>query len=671
MSQEHIDEPIMRFYRDYYAEEIGELAQHYPNERDTLDLSWKDLRTYDEDMANAFLANPDQSTDELEEALAKYDLPIDIDFTPSVRVIDLPESYIYSPIEAVEQNPEGYIGIRGNLHKVTSPLEKITEAAWVCQKCGTMTHVPCVDELQKPYQCEGIQESHKGVFQLNTQQSTFTDYSKIRIQTPPDERGKLQDEYIDGMVEGPLVWDYSEVGLVGRSGEDCVVYGTIDLEQESDNLFTEYVDVDAIEFVDDRDELDPTQYKTDFQAIAEREDAVDAFAESLVPGLYATDEWEVGLELLVAYLFGSPRVSIPEGPTYRGDIHALIISDYGMAKSMVNEAIAEFSPTCIKESVTGMSSDVALLAAAVEDDFAGGGWSLQPGILVQANGGHVILDEIDKADVDLERMNNALEGEQVVDVNKAGQRATFDSKVGLLATGNPEDSRFDRTRPIPDQINIDPSLLSRFDGIVTMEDTTDTEKDTNVASTAGKTYLEAFEVQYDNREDVDQLDREITPELGRNWIHYARENVFPTPTESQIEDIAEWYATEIRSLNGNNEDMPVPATARVVMATIRFSLAFARVHLREQVHDSDVERAKSLTKQLVGQTFSGGVARPHETQGSKMDRLKHAIREDGPIHFDELYDRIDIGYQELETRIQKMKDQGQIMEPKNQTYREV
>ena len=669
MSNQDFEDPILRFYREYYRDEIAELAQHYPKERDTLEISWKDLWQHDEEMADSFLSNPEGCTAELEQALAEYDLPIDITFEPEVRVIDLAESHIYSPIQAVEQNPDGYIGIRGSLHKVTSPLEMITEAAWECQKCGVVTRIPCADELQKPYQCDGIDGSHKGVYQLMTKESEFTDYSKVRIQTPPDERGKLQDEYIDGTVKGSLVWDYSEVGLVGRSGEDCVVYGTIDLEQEEDNLFTEYVEVFAIEFVDDRDELQPSKYKEEFEEIAKREDAVDVFAESLVPGLYATDEWEVALELLVAYLFGSPRVSIPEGPTYRGDIHALIISDYGMAKSMVNEAIAEFSPTCIKESVTGMSSDVALLAAAVEDDFAGGGWSLQPGILVQANGGHVILDEIDKADIDLERMNNALEGEQVVDVNKAGQRATFDSKVGLLATGNPEDSRFDRTIPIPDQINIDPSLLSRFDGIVTMEDTTDTEKDTNVASTAGKTYLEAFEVQYDGREDFDELDREITPELGRNWIHYARENIFPTPTESQIEDISEWYATEIRSLNGNNENMPVPATARVVMATIRFSLAFARVHLREQVHDSDVERAKSLTKQLVGQTFSGGIARPHETQGSKMDRLEQIIYSEGPIHFDELYPKVDIEYNELETRLQTLKDKGQIMEPETLTYR--
>jgi len=239
---------------------------------------------------------------------------------------------------------------------------------------------------------------------------------------------------------------------------------------------------------------------------------------------------------------------------------------------MVNSAVAMYSPKCIKESVTGMSSDVGLLAAAVDDDFGEGGWTLEPGILVRANGGHVILDEIDKTDADLERMNDALEGEQIVDVNKAGQSASFKSRVGLLATGNPEDSRFTQGVPVSQELDIDRSLLSRFDGIVTMRDTADEEQDGFIAETQGMSYVEAQEYVHGDREELDMLDRVVEPEVGRAWIAHARDCVNPLLRPEHVETIREWYAEEVRQLNhdfenGNGGDMPVPVSARKVQDT--------------------------------------------------------------------------------------------------------
>jgi replicative DNA helicase Mcm len=470
------------------------------------------------------------------------------------------------------------------------------------------------------------------------------------------------------------------------------VYGTVEKEQVTEGRsktrhFEDYLEVSAFEFDADADDTDIEAHRETFRDLSDREDAVDLFARSLVPELHATAEWEHGLELLVAYLFAAPRIDVPEGPTYRGDIHALIISDYGMGKSMVNSAVAMFSPKCIKESVTGMSSDVGLLAAAVEDDFAGGSWTLRPGILVRANGGHVILDEIDKTDANLERMNDALEGEQVVDVNKAGQSATFKSRVGLLATGNPENSRFDNTVPNSQQLNIDKSLLSRFDGIVLMEDETDPEQDAAIAGTQLESYIEGQEVEQGSREELDNLAREVEPDVGRAWIAYAREEVHPILSRDHFDKITEWYAEEVRQLNndfandGAGGDMPVPANARSVMATIRFSVAFARVHLRDEVADEDVERAMRLSKALIGQNFDGDkfVAaesqRTPTTQEERVQSVRDLIDEfdegDGAPIGDVLtaaQDRYDMAPAKTEKELQKLLDKGAAYEPQTDHY---
>lgn len=646
--QTFVDE-LQAWLRDYYHEDILELAQKYPNEQTWLEIDWNDLYAFNPDTGDDYLNNPDEITDYIKDALARYDLPIGITLDPvEVRVVGLNSGDVYKPIELTRDSPDGYIGVSGELAKVTTPSKELETVVYECLERGCNHEVAydlLGEEVQDPpHECPAC--GVKGRMQKNDDKSTWQDYCKVRIQTPADQSGEIQNEHIDGIVRGDLVWHgHESVGLVGRSGDNATVYGQIEMVQkggrgDNERLFDERLSVEGIEFESDNDNVDIPKYRDDFIELANSDDPVQLWKEDLVPELYATDEWDTALELLVAYLFAAPRIDIPNGPTFRGDIHALIISDYGMGKSMVNSSVAMFSPDCIKESVTGMSSDVALLAAAVEDDFGEGQWTLQPGILVRANGGHVILDEIDKTDADLERMNNALEGEQVVDVNKAGQQATYKSRVGLLATGNPEESRFNQHDPVSEQLNLDQSFLSRFDGIVTMQDDANEEQDGHVAEAQGLSYVEAQEYQFGERDELDRLDRNITPEIGMNWIAHARRNVNPLLKTKHVETIKQWYAEEVRQLNkkfaDNTEeggDMPVPVSARVVANTIRFSVAFARVHLREEVADKDVQRAMELSKALVGQNFDGEKFVPEESRngsdkwGQLEPKLKEELRE--------------------------------------------
>jgi replicative DNA helicase Mcm len=679
---------LARWFEREYSDAIATLAQRYPDEQSHLTVSWSDLLRFNPDVADDYLDNPRSMDKTLRQALGEVNVP-NVTFNDvEIRVVDLNDEDVYQPIDVLREDPSGYIGVRGELAKVSEPTKEIQEAAFECVRCGTPTYIPqSGDDLQEPHECAGCER--QGPFEPLPSQSTFKHHSKVRIETPPDETGALQTDTMDGDVRGDLVWSgHEEVGVAGRTGDAVTAYGTVEFSQVGDNdrHFEAELDIDAIAFDEDADDTDIEGHRDTFERLAGREDAVDVFARSLVPELHATAEWEHGLELLVAYLFGAPRIDVPEGPTYRGDIHALFISDYGMGKSMVNNAVAMFSPKCIKESVTGMSSDVGLLAAAVEDDFAGSSWTLRPGILVRANGGHVILDEIDKTDANLERMNDALEGEQVVDVNKAGQSATFKSRVGLLATGNPENSRFDSTVPNSQQLNIDKSLLSRFDGIVLMEDETDPEQDAAIAETQLESYLEGQEVQYGDRDELDTLSREVPPDVGRAWIAEARENVHPILSRDHFERITEWYADEVRQLNNDfandDGDMPVPANARSVMATVRFSVAFARVHLRDKVADADVTRAMELSKALIGQNFDGDkfVAaesqRTPTTQDERVQAVRDLINEfdDGDgADADELLsaaqNRYDMTPANTEGEIQKLKDKGEVYEPQNDRFK--
>lgn len=666
-----------------YDEAVSDLAQRYPHEQRHLTINWGDLFTAEPEVAEDYLVAPDRIGDVLTNAVQEIHVPnVELEGV-DVRVVGLNDEDVYQPIEVLREDPEGYIGIKGELAKVSEPSKEIQAAAYECLTCGGINTIAQEGEsIRHPRECHGCER--QGPFEVRPKQSEFTHHAKVRIETPPDETGALQTDTMDGDVRGELVWSgHEEVGVAGRSGDAVTAYGTVEYTQvdENDRHFTAQLDVQALEFDTDADDVDIATHRETFEELAKREDAVDLFAGDLVPQLHATDEWSHALELLVAYLFGAPRIDVPQGPTYRGDIHALIISDYGMGKSMVNSAVAMYSPKCIKESVTGMSSDVGLLAAAVEDDFAGSSWTLRPGILVRANGGHVILDEIDKTDANLERMNDALEGEQLVDVNKAGQSATFKSRVGLLATGNPENSRFNANEPISTQLDIDQSLLSRFDGIVTMTDEADPEQDGAIARTQLGAYLEGQEMQFGDREEPDTLSRTVTPEIGRAWIAHARENITPILSREHFDQITEWYAEEVRQLNenygeNNTGDMPVPANARSVMAVIRFSVAFARVHLRDKVADADVERAMSLSKALIGQNFDGEQFVPQEargghTQADRKERIKHALDTETPRTAAEIASIASVGESAAAKELETLRTNGEAVEPTQGKYRAI
>jgi len=334
----------------------------------------------------------------------------------------------------------------------------------------------------------------------------------------------------------------------------------------------------------------------------------------------------------------------------------------------------------MKRSAAGLGSDVGLTAAAVQDEFADGGWTIKPGILVRGNNGHVILDEIDKGPDELSAMNDGLEGDQMLSVNKGGKDMTLKSRVGLLAAGNPVNSRFDPHASVAAEIGIDQSLLSRFDGIVTMRDTPDEDVDSNVAEHIAKGFKEATEKDHGNREEFEALSRIVEPDVGRAWVKYARDNIYPDIPEGTLDKLSEWYAQEARQLNeeygdeSSNADPPVPVTPRVVEDVLRFSMAFARCELSGVIEDRHFERATTLVKTLIGQTFRDGVADPTHgvaTQKGKIKTIRNVIRNNDDIEIEEIMEKSGLDEDSVEHYINKLRRQGDIYEPEMGKYRHV
>jgi DNA replicative helicase MCM subunit Mcm2 (Cdc46/Mcm family) len=147
--------------------------------------------------------------------------------------------------------------------------------------------------------------------------------------------------------------------------------------------------------------------------------------------------------------------------------------------------------------------------------------------------------------------------------------------------------------------------------------------------------------------------------------------VHPVLSYEQFQELEDWYAEDVRQLNDGDGDMPVPATVRVLAAAVKMSIAFARVHLRESVTQSDIERAKKLCKKLIKQHWDGekfDATKNHSSQHTRRPAVYNLIAElegqyDEGVPESHVVDTADGDTGSVLNDIEKLKQQGELYTP--------
>jgi DNA replicative helicase MCM subunit Mcm2 (Cdc46/Mcm family) len=317
-----------QFYRNYYDDEIKRLAQRYPNEERSLNVDWGDLYRHDPDLADDYLTQPEQLREYAEEALRLYDLPIDVSLGQAhVRIRNLPETTGIRDIRSRHVNT--LVSVTGIVRKATNVQPKIEEAAFECQRCGTLTRIPQESgSFQEPHECQGCER--QGPFQINFDQSEFVDAQKLRVQESPEGlRGGETPQSLDVHIEDDITGEVSP-------GDHVTATGTLRLEQqgsqgEKSPLFDVYMDGVSVELEDEEFE-DMEITEGDKQAIVElsRDESIyQQMVDSIAPSIYGYEEEKLAI---ILQLFSGVRKNLPEGSRVRGDLHILLIGDPGTGK---------------------------------------------------------------------------------------------------------------------------------------------------------------------------------------------------------------------------------------------------------------------------------------------------------------------------------------------------
>ncbi|MBO4247853.1 ATP-binding protein [Halomicrobium sp. IBSBa] len=340
------------FYRDYYRNEIGELAQKYPNDQKSLWVDWDDLYRFDPDLADDVRNRPEQMQDYAEEALRLYDLPVDVKLGQAhVRFHNLPEA---EDIREIRHEHHGMlIAVQGIVRKATDVRPKVTNAAFECQRCGTLTRIPQVaGDFQEPHECQGCER--QGPFRLNMDQSEFVDAQKIRVQESPEGlRGGETPQAIDVNIEDDITGEVT-------AGDHVRVTGVLKLDQQGDDrnqspMFDLYMDGIDVSIEDEQfEDMNITEEdKKEIIELSNEDDLYDKMVGAIAPSIYGYEREKLAMML---QLFSGVTKHLPDGSRIRGDLHMLLIGDPGTGKSQMLSYIQNIAPRSVYTSGKGSSS---------------------------------------------------------------------------------------------------------------------------------------------------------------------------------------------------------------------------------------------------------------------------------------------------------------------------
>jgi replicative DNA helicase Mcm len=579
------EDAFQDLFRSFQTDEIGSkyrkrLAQVAVNNGRSLVIDFDDLIAFDPALARSVVEHPDDYIGYASSAATaqmRVEDPEYVEHAGRVfaRFRRLPERQALRKIGA--EHLKKLALVDGIVVRASQVKPTIVQAVFRCKKCLDIVREEQSGELMRGPGSACPNCKQRSAFELLEEQSKFKNTQEARIQERPEDLppGQLP-RYLDVRLEEDIV-DTARPG--DRIALTAVVRAEKQFVGEKGRLrtFNLFLEANYIDVVGKETEIVEITAEDEKKILEAAKDPWIArkLILSIAPSIYGYEDVKESILLL---LFGGVAKQLPDGVNIRGDSHTLLIGDPGTAKSQLLQYVSRIAPRGLYTS--GRGSSAAGLTAAVLREKSGG-MVLEAGALVLADKGVACIDEIDKMlPIDRVAIHEALE-QQTVSVAKGGIVATLNARASVLAAGNPKMGRYDAYLNVGENINLDVTIMSRFDLIFLLRDEPNTERDTRMSE-----HILAL-----HRTQLNPEAAPFPPDFLRKYISYAK-RIIPILTPDALKELQDFYL-KMRS-KGGTKTVAIAITPRQLEALVRLAEARARAFLRDRVTIEDAKSAIRL-----------------------------------------------------------------------------
>lgn len=561
MQREKIIEELIEFFKSKEKEMMS--CRH--NSSSSITFNFFDFKPMGFEFLDLLLSEPGDMIENIKEAIS-----IVFEMKLQIRIINLPKDRNVMIKDIRSSHLDQLWEVDAVIRQSSFVKPRITKVVYECPSCGnTIPLTQSGKALREPARC-GC--GRKGKFKKISQE--LIDTQRMVVEELAERlTGKEQPQQthllLQGDITDPELSSFctpgTQIKFVGIFRSMPITLRTGGLSCDMDTFF----EVISIRAEDQKEIIKITeQDKQLIEELVSSPDYYDKLVSSIAPEIYGM----VLLKKAIVYHIAGGN-KIKRGHKHRvGDINILVVADPAVAKSTSMDSLIEIAPKVIYADCTGISG-AGLTAAAIKDEFIGG-YGIQAGAAVLASGGSLILDELDKIDPENRKGLHVIMSEQKVVKHVANIHVTMKAECGVIGLCNPKFGRFDEHTEFTKQIDMPPSLISRFDIPILLRDVPNEDKDTNIANAI-----------------LDFRENDIKPQIDVNIIKkiflLAKEHKPKLSKESKIK-LNKYY---VNLRNKYNQDNRLVITPRQFETLIKLTEASAKIKLKDESDEEDCNRA--------------------------------------------------------------------------------